>query len=329
MAIPSKINELYTPKVTRAGEKVYVRWDTIITATSYIVERKIDDGMYQVVSNATNSSFYEIVKPIWNVIKYRVKAINADGESSYTESENIDVIYIDIDNNGNGKLFPFDMLINFNQSHFDIIPNINDTEEEFIGVDGTYSVETKYEPRLFEIMAYSNDLTLKDRNELISKMGVYFDKLKTSQRYLRYNNKLYLVKIADKPDIEIYPTWVEINISFKAYNPYGYSQLNVFNGEGTIEVEGDREIYPTFIITDNAVNPIITINGENYSLLTTLSSSDIVTIDCENKTVVLNGDTNILEYWGINFPSFDIGDNTLNISDGNIKTLWKNKYISL
>jgi len=329
MAVPSMISALNYPKSVNTGEKIFLVWKNVASATSYVIERKIDNGIYSGVYTGTATNFLDKIQLGWNSVKYRAKAVNSYGASGYIETESIDIIYIDINQYENCRLYPFDMILNFSQSKFDIIPNVKDTEEEFVGVDGTYSIDTKYEARMFEVIAYSSFLTLQERNELVSQIGSYFDKLKTSSRYLRYNNKLYLVKIADKPEIEIFPNWIELNISFKAHNPHGYSELNFLKGNGAVKVEGDKQTLPTFVINGVATNPIITVNGINYTLSKALTSSDVVTINCEKRTVVLNNNINIIDKWGVDFPFFNVGENTISISNGAIKSLWRNKYIGL
>ena len=327
MAVPVKVNKISCPVTARVLEKIFILWDKSLTATSYVLERKADDGDYTVVYSGSDRSYVDNVSLGCNTLNYRVNAVNSEGSSGYVESEDIEIIYCEIDSKG--LLYPYNFIVDFSQSQFDVLPDVKDTTEELIGIDGEYLIETLYEPRLFDIVANSQIVSIDERMKLISNLGKVFNCFKSSERLFRYNGKLYKAKLGEKPSIETYPNWITLELTLKAYYPYGYSETHILSDSGTAENSGDEEIYPIFKITGEAINPIITVNGVNYTLLYTLAETDTVTIDCENKTVVLNDTTNILNYWGTEFPIFSVGNNTINVSNGNLKTYWKDKYICL
>lgn len=228
-----------------------------------------------------------------------------------------------------GKLSPFGFIVDFKQSKFDVLPNVKETSEELINVDGIYCLSTKYEPRLFYIVSNSDIMTITDRDNKISEIGKTLSNLKKQDCLFKYRDKLYKVRLGGQIDIENNTTWLTVTISLKANNPYGYSTYQTLTGAGTAIVGGDEVTYPIFEITNCSGATTVTVNGTTCYLGQTLLSTDTVLIDCEKQTAILNGTTNILDKWVTNFPTLNVGNNTISISQGTLKTYWKDKYISL
>lgn len=328
MAIPSKISVFNYPKTANIYDEIVISWEEVEEATGYVLERKHDNGNYVEIYSGNNLSFTDTVFLGWDSCQYRIKATNNDGDSEYTESDIVEIVYIEIDSKG--ILKPFNMIVDFKQSKLQTIPNVAETTEKLAEVDGEISLSRKYEPRLFDIVANTRTITLIERNELEEKMGDVLHCIKQKERLLRYKNKLYRITCTMSPDNTLYATGITTNISFKANNPYGYSEQKTFVGNGTITVNGNIETYPVFKISDCSGTTTIIVNGKSFYIGQSLLVTDIVVVDCETETVKLNGTTNIRGIWlEDDFPIFNVGENTVSIAQGNITTYWKDKYIRL
>lgn len=82
-----------TPQQAMQGQPVTIQWQSVSDATSYTLERSTNGGSsYTQVYTGANTTFTETVGSDWTQLQYRVKAINADGESPYTVSPAIEVV---------------------------------------------------------------------------------------------------------------------------------------------------------------------------------------------------------------------------------------------
>ena len=90
---PDTVSFSNIPQITMIGESTTIQWQSVSDATSYTLERSTNGGSsYTQAYTGANTTFTETVGSDWTQLQYRVKAINADGESPYTVSPAIEVI---------------------------------------------------------------------------------------------------------------------------------------------------------------------------------------------------------------------------------------------
>lgn len=336
MSVPSEVTGFTYPETANIESKVALSWEEVAEATSYTVERKSDDGEYTSVYTGTDLAYNDDVKLGWDICQYRINATNDDGDSGYVESAKIAIVYFEID--GSGRLQPLNTIVDFSKSKFDTLPTVKESTEDILECDGVIVTDTKYDPRLFYIVSNTDDITVAERNTLLAKIGKVSHYLKTGDRYFRYNEKLFSVRLSEKPDEDIYPIHFQSYISLKANDPYGYSSYyelaDIDTTSKIITSNGDVDTYPTLIITNCSGTTKITINGVEFNIGQTFLDTDTCTVDCEERTVTKTDSdgtvTNIKNEWvSDNFPVISSGNNTVNISQGTLKVIWQDKYISL
>ena len=90
---PDTVSFSNIPQIAMIGESTTIQWQSVSDATSYTLERSNNGGSsYTQVYTGANTTFTETVGSDWTQLQYRVKAINADGESPYTVSPAIEVV---------------------------------------------------------------------------------------------------------------------------------------------------------------------------------------------------------------------------------------------
>lgn len=89
------------------------------------------------------------------------------------------------------------------------------------------------------------------------------------------------------------------------------------SGVATVTNDGNGRAYPTITIQGPIENPSIqnTTTGETFSFIYTLSTStDSIIVDTYNRTAMLNGATNIKQYFSGDWLTLASGDNSIKLS---------------
>lgn len=321
-------NKITVPNYVDTGQAIYIKWDAVDGATEYKLERAVDRDFFSAVYTGQNTDYIDIALDGWNEVKYRVCALDDTETSEYISSTKVMCAYFKID--ANGKLQPFNLIVNFKESSIDVLPNIRESSETISGEDGEISLDIKYEPRTFDLDCFSangRNYETWQRDNAITSIARAIHKAKNSERYLMYNGKFYKVRIAKKPEYKINPDWFEAQIAFKAYDPYGYSFENSACGECTIKNSGEEKAYPVIYIEGITSQPKFIINGTTYQLKTDMVKGDYVEINSKIGAVYKNG-VNITEYWESDFPLLDVGENTIKLPE-NCKIVWQDKFIAI
>ena len=130
---------------------------------------------------------------------------------------------------------------------------------------------------------------------------------------------------ADIPRSGYHNSFVPFSLTFICVDPFGYDTSTTTDNEAAIvasphtysvDFTGSGPPLPVITITINSGTSVSIIHFKNNTLDdeiivgTSFITSDVLEIDCENKTVKLNGTE--LDYTGI-FPAFQAGSNSLTL----------------
>ena len=336
MALPSRISSITAPGTVMFDETAVISWSADENADNYRLYVKGDtDKEYKEIysGSETEFSFNAADYPNLGKIRFRVYGENSEGvspmprdsaemtviDTEIRESENVDV-----------TLLPFNLSVDMRSSKFGEIPSIRETSEQITGLDGEIPVDAKYSYRLFDIVAFMKYefSSIAEREEYIRKMSAHINRSVRKLRYLLYRGKIFGVKVASAPEFSRRPAYCNLDIAYKCYEVFGYgTEENVLYGDGVCAVSGDTPCYPVIILEGEKNNPVIKVNGVEYHIAIDTADGDIVTIDCERETVLLESSDGSQKYLAgafyLDFPVFDVGNNTV---EGCECVRWRDKY---
>jgi phage-related protein len=331
---------LTVPDFVKTSENAVLTWEAVTNATGYSLERMIDGGEYAEIYSGTALTYTdETIKASGgNLAEYRLKATSENESSDYSVPKSVPAVYFWVD--GNGILQPCNLLINFTESDIPALPEIEDTAETVAGADGEISLNTRYGARIFSLVCYSNTVyeSVSARDTAISDTAKLLHSTKNSARYMLWKNDLlYKVKIVERPMMDKKPFWYGTTLQLKSHNPIGYSTeeyLQAFASSGveySVTNEGDEKAYPVIIISGACTAPSVTVNGTSYATASSfaMSNSDVLTLDCERSTAILNYGTASSEnamqnYIADTFPVLNVGTNTIQ-ADTNTIFKWRER----
>lgn len=122
-------------------------------------------------------------------------------------------------------------------------------------------------------------------------------------------------------------------IELVAPDPRFYSQslnTNILSSPKTITNAGNEITSPSFTLSGAGSNWVInnTTTGKSFTLARSISGSDYVTINCADRTVLLNGTTSVFPDFDGDFFVLDPGSNviTYTVTGSNINTKINIKY---
>jgi phage-related protein len=339
MAIPNRVSSITVPDtVMYNASAVNITWEAVTGATGYALYIKGNgessfSEVYEGADTAFNINMANY--PDYNRMVLRVYSVNSDGASLYPcESKEITVIDIKIeeDSAGTMTLQPFNMIINAQASRFGDVPAVRETSETITGLDGEIPVDMKYSPRLFDLVCFmkSEFASISARETYIKSMSAHINRSVRSLRYMLFRNKIYAVKRISS-EFDRRPSYCNLDISFKAYDVFGYGTAEkILEGNGTAINGGEEACYPIIILEGEQNNPTITVNSVDYQLALDTQGGDIITIDCEKETVMLEESDGTRSYlagaYYLEFPFFKAGSNSVN---GCARVKWREKYFTV
>lgn len=332
-------------------ETVEIMWDSVETAEKYTLERKTNGKTFVAIYEGLNLSFTDtIVLPNATEIEYRVKATLPTPETPETPEEEPTPVITDVYTPTialpvvsfwveNDILYPFNFLINYTQSEIPSLPEISEETQSVSGKDGDISLSTRYLSRPFNFFGYSPQFESNDeRDNHITFVSKTLNTIKENEKYLLYRNKIYKIKMSAMPIFNKMPLWYEATTYLKAHNPYGYSldksEIKIVANETyTVENLEDEKTFPNIIVNVPCTAPKFNVNGIEYITDSnfTMTDKDVLEIDCERSTAILNKGTdreeNAMKYFlSDTFPIFEIGDNTVS-ADVDCTFVWRERSV--
>lgn len=89
---PSSPSYITVPSQVKVNEKFSITWASSSRSDYYELERSVDGGSYTRIYRGTSRSYSDTALDNWNTVRYRVRAGNDGGNSSYRESDIITII---------------------------------------------------------------------------------------------------------------------------------------------------------------------------------------------------------------------------------------------
>lgn len=335
MAVPNRIESISAADTVMYDETaLIISWAAAEDVTSYRLEVSGDGGSFaEIYSGAETSFAYDVSKTDFGKLVFRIYGVNADGSSPFLESKEITVIDWVIEDKSNETMIlqPFGLIIDSKSSRIDDVPAVRETSETVAGLDGEIPVDMKYSPRLFDLVTFMGGgfSSVKEREDFIKLISRHINRSVRKLRYLMYHGYIFGVKrTASTP--HRFPGWCNLDVSFKAYDIFGYSPAeSVIYGDGICVNEGDEECYPVIILKGDLNNPDIFVNGVKYHIAIDTLEGDTVYIDCEKETVIRERGgvkTYVAGAFYLDFPVFKVGENTVS---GCYAVKWRNRSFAI
>lgn len=86
MAIPALPQNFY---VSQGNRQVYLKWNLVAGATSYSLQRSLDNVTFSVLASPTNNDYTDSAVTVGTQYFYKVASVNGSGTSSYTNALSI------------------------------------------------------------------------------------------------------------------------------------------------------------------------------------------------------------------------------------------------
>ena len=226
------------------------------------------------------------------------------------------------------------------ESDLSDMPEASESAVKIAGKDGDVVLNTTYEPKDFNIVAYTDDnLDPKDKEAEKTKLVNFLHSIKnrTKNFGLLYRKKFYPVKYNDKLTPTIYPKSIRFEIPIKSSKSLGYAlEKKMIFGNGkeisnTIEETGCKIIIEGPIYGTNDSPMVITLNDYQMAYYNTVLEGNRLEIDTNNSTIKhisSNGEvTNVAAYYNHEYPKIKYGENEIKIlskidSETQVYTEW-------
>lgn len=177
---------------------------------------------------------------------------------------------------------PLDMIVHWDSSQFQIMPQSESDYIEMPNVDGSIPENTTYTNRNFNIVLYSRDgLTIQEKYELKKRIVELLDSTKNQYKRLSLqpSENYFDVKYSGSPDIKEGPSFVKATLPFEV-KPYGHPFFTqTVTGSGTLTNNGLKTSGPIIKIKGRAENPSFNFGGTTYTWNGTLALDDTLVID--------------------------------------------------
>lgn len=225
--------------------------------------------------------------------------------------------------NGEGYFSPFNLYVNYGKTNIGFMPTATDTSINIAGKDGEIVQNTKYESRLIEIFAVTEDgLTPSEKAEAKRMISEILHSIKNSTKKLTISSDdiTFDVKYSGTAGISIQAhNWLEFDLPFKSASPYAKSMFtSKLKGSGLIYNSGMVECGIIFEIKGRCTNPTLYLNGQRMTYTGTVESGSTLIIDTNKsicKMIYSNNTTlNAMDGYNKVFPKAEIGGNVLTVS---------------
>lgn len=218
-----------------------------------------------------------------------------------------------------------------------LVSNMKDTYESVPGRDGNILFPGWLEDKRIECMLGVRCV----RSERIAKLREVAQWLYTRERkQLIFDTSpdvYYMAKVAGQVDVEHLQGISLVKVAFQA-EPFAYSvnkksvskQITSSDKQITLANNGTYDVFPIIKISNANTNSLsLTLGGDKLTISNTLQSSDVLTIDCDEMTVLLN-DTNILDKTTGTFLSLQPGTNVMTVEAQNtlnVSVEWRERFL--
>ncbi len=218
-----------------------------------------------------------------------------------------------------------------------LVSNMKDTYESVPGRDGnilfpgwlddkrmecTLGVRCARSERIAKLREVARWLYTKERKQLIfdDSPDVY-----------------YMAKVSGQVDVEHLQGISLVKVAFQA-EPFAYSvnktsvskQITASDKQITLVNNGTYDVFPVIKVSNANTNSLsLTLGNDKLNISNALQTSDILTIDCDEMTVLLN-DTNVLDKTTGTFLSLQPGTNVMTVEAQNtlnVSVEWRERFL--
>lgn len=218
-----------------------------------------------------------------------------------------------------------------------LVSNMRDTYESVPGRDGNILFPGWLEDKRIEC-TFGVRCT---RSERIAKLREVAQWLYTRERkQLIFDTSpdvYYMAKVSGQVDVEHLQGISLVKVAFQA-EPFAYSvnkmsmskQITSSDKQITLANNGTYDVFPTIKVSNANTNSLsLTLGNDKLTISNTLRTSDVLTIDCDEMTVLLN-DTNILDKTTGTFLSLKPGTNVMTVEAQNtlnVSVEWRERFL--
>lgn len=147
----------------------------------------------------------------------------------------------------------------------------------------------------------------------------------------------YMAKVAGQVDVEHLQGISLVKVAFQA-EPFAYNvnktivskQINASDKQITLVNNGTYDAFPVIKVSNANINSLsLTLGTDKLTISNTIQTSDVLTIDCDEMTVLLN-DTNILDKISGTFLSLQPGTNIMTVEAQNTLNVlveWRERFL--
>ncbi|KMY59958.1 hypothetical protein AA906_07495 [Geobacillus stearothermophilus] len=218
-----------------------------------------------------------------------------------------------------------------------LVSNMKDTYESVPGRDGnilfpgwlddkrmecTLGVRCARSERIAKLREVARWLYTKERKQLIfdDSPDVY-----------------YMAKVSGQVDVEHLQGISLVKVAFQA-EPFAYSvnktsvskQITASDKQITLVNNGTYDVFPVIKVSNANTNSLsLALGNDKLNISNALQTSDILTIDCDEMTVLLN-DTNVLDKTTGTFLTLRPGTNVMTIEAQNtlnVSVEWRERFL--
>lgn len=218
-----------------------------------------------------------------------------------------------------------------------LVSNMKDTYESVPGRDGnilfpgwlddkrmecTLGVRCARSERIAKLREVARWLYTKERKQLIfdDSPDVY-----------------YMAKVSGQVDVEHLQGISLVKVAFQA-EPFAYSvnktsvskQITASDKQITLVNNGTYDVFPVIKVSNANTNSLsLALGNDKLNISNALQTSDILTIDCDEMTVLLN-DTNVLDKTTGTFLTLRPGINVMTIEAQNtlnVSVEWRERFL--
>lgn len=241
---------------------------------------------------------------------------------------------MDSDNKAYDWFEPFHLLVDWDGTEIQSVPESESASIELPGVDGSIIRDTTYKDRTFTLMCYSEDkFTTYEKEEIKKKIAKILDSTKDEHKVLtvQATGTQFDVKYMGQAEVDSGPNFVRAKIPLHV-DPYGHSLYqHELRGSGPISnSEGDAPLRVTHTITGPITNPLFSLGSHGYTWSGTIPSGSRLIISHENYTCytidIYGKKKNALQYLSGDFCEIPAGSGmylNANVStESKIVTTW-------
>ena len=235
-------------------------------------------------------------------------------------------------------IFPFGLMVDWNNSVFQRAPEAESDEIQIAGVDGETLEHTRYRNRPFKVVAWSEDnLTQQEKDALVRQITEILDATKNETKTLTFarTGVSFDVKYDGELSVEEGPSFIRATIPLNA-SAYGKNRFGKeLSGSGLIQNSGIARIGVVNKIAGECVNPSFAMGDVDISWTGTVPAGSYLYIDHGKEVCYLEdpfgNKTNARKYMSGEFVKVPVGGTIIitanDCTESHLVTTWYDKFL--